>query len=272
VKAGFSRRLITGVRTQAPPELAEFIDKWRQDLRAELCYNHSGHLGTRHASLADSIAGDFPDLSVLDLYLHPAVHPDELDLDTPLTFSNKEHRAADLAHFSASHFQWARTAHDVIKRFAGHFFPGMAVRQLVQAAKEIDNGQVTAGSGCPMIGKIVGERKVAATCFLEEVRVLLIIPSRLIRQICASLPGPGVPETAIKDIERVSKNYRAWLPAEMVRVVLPDRLAEFKLKSTGGKKCLSKCNDWRISCVALSFFIRISRDFRTCYWCRVYDR
>ena len=230
-KAGYGRHLIDGIRTLPSAVIGDFLDEWRQDLRTELLQNSSGHLGTRHVSLANSISDDFPVLGILDLYINPAVHPAGFGTDSCLSFSSSELRAADFAQFSASHFQWGRTAQALVKRYGDAFFPAMAVRQLIQAAVDIDKGQALADSGCPMIGRIVGQRQSQDTCFLKEVRVLLRVSLALIREICTSLRGPVVTDSEILKIRHTATKFRAWLPTDMVRIVLPARLAEFELRS-----------------------------------------
>jgi len=114
-KAGYGCRLIDGIRILPSGVIGDFLDEWRQDLRTELLQNSSGHLGTRHASLAKGIPDDFPAVDVLDLYINPAIHPGDLDADSCLSFSSGEPCAADFAQFSASHFQWGRTAQALVK-------------------------------------------------------------------------------------------------------------------------------------------------------------
>ena len=108
-------------------------------------------------------------------------------------------------------------------------FPAMALRQLVQAAVEIDKGYSEVGcTCCPIIGEIVGERAVHNTYFLPEFRYLLRIPSKLISDICASLPGSALAESTTAEIERDCQKYRAWLPRAMVEVVRPDFVSTCK--------------------------------------------
>ena len=179
-KAGYGRHLIDGIWTLPSAVIGDFLDEWRQGLHTELLQNSSGHLGTRHVSLANSISDDFPVLGILDLYINPAVHPGGFGTDSCLSFSSIELRAANFAQFSASHFQWGRTAQALVKRYGDAFFPAMAVRQLIQAAVDIDKGKALADSGCPMIGRIVGQHQSQDTCFLKEVRVSLQVSLVLI--------------------------------------------------------------------------------------------
>jgi hypothetical protein len=165
------------------------------------------------------------------LYLNPVVHHGKFDPNHSITFSSGEPGAVDLAKFSASHFWWGRTAQAIIKRYGNAFFPAMAIRQLIKAAVDIDEGRALPDSGCSMIGKIIRRREVPDTCFLQEVRVLLIISLKLIWQICASHPGPPVTDADILKIRHAATKFRAWLPTDMVHVVLPARLAAFEHKS-----------------------------------------
>jgi len=112
----------------------------------------------------------------------------------------------------------------------------MVIRQLVQAAVDIDRGRALADSGCLMIGQIVGRRQSRDTCFLQEVRVLLRVSLTLIQHICTSLLGPTVTQSEMQKIRHGATKFRAWLPTDMVRIVLPARLAEFELRSPEKQK------------------------------------
>jgi Holliday junction resolvase YEN1 len=231
--AHFGPRLLRGIQDNDNPS---FLNDWRQDLRFELLTNASHHLSSRHPKLAGSIPDGFPDLKVLDLYVNPVVHESDLAAGPPLSFTCNELKAMQFAAFAAVTFHWGRTAQGVFKRYEDVLFPAMALRQLIQGAVAIDEGCSVAGSSCcPMIGAIVRERKAAGTCFLSEVRVMLAIPSQLIRQICGCLPGPPLTEAVITQIEEDCARYRAWLPREMMEVVRPDLIAVYE-HSTISKK------------------------------------
>ena len=110
----------------------------------------------------------------------------------------------------------------------------MALRQLVQAMVAIDHGNSEpGGTCCTILGEIVGERAISSTCFLPEFRVLLVIPSELIEDICASLPGPALNESTIAEIEQDCRDSRAWLPRAMVEVVRPDLASAYKGSASG---------------------------------------
>ena len=232
---GFGHRLLDNIRTLPPQAVSQSLDDWRKDLRTELCNNISGQLSTRHVSLASNIPDNFPSLHVVDSYLNPVVHDDrEFNTDYSIVLSSGESCAVELAKFSISHFHWGRTAQGIIKRYGNAFFPAMAIRQLIKAAVDIDKGRALPDSGCPMIGKIIRRREAPDTCFLQEVRVLLIISLKMIQQICASLPGPTVTDAEILMIRHAATKFRAWLPTDMVHVVLPARLATFERESIVG--------------------------------------
>lgn len=214
--------------------ICDSVSKWREDLRFELSNNMSGCLSSRHTKLAHAIPNTFPDLNLLDLYIRPAVHQDELATNTPLTFS-KNPQAIDLAAFATTAFQWGRTAQGIFKRYRDFFFPAMALRELIQASVAIDEGRAKPISCCPMLGKVVGQRCSSETCFLLEIRVLLIIPSQLIREVCSRLAGPQLHEDEIQNIIKDCKKSRAWLPVAMVKVARPDLLTTYKPSSSHRK-------------------------------------
>lgn len=239
-RAGYGRRLVE--RIQDPAATADstqtFLAEWRQDLRAELLTNGSGFLTSRHPKLAATVPDTFPELDVLDLYLHPISHENDLTDSPPLVFSCSEPRAVELTAIASTTFQWGRVAKGIFKRYEEIFFPAMAIHQIIQGAVDIDTGRAIPGESCPMIGEILLERKVASTCFLPEVRVLLIIPPKLIEDICAGLPGSALSALAIAQIKRDCKKYRAWLPRAMIEVVRPDLIVAYK---SSQKKTPSKC-------------------------------
>jgi hypothetical protein len=206
-------------------------DEWRQDLRHELLTNRSRLLTSRYPKLSDNITDDFPDLGVLWLYTHPASHSNNL---AGLSFTHPDLGAAQLTKLAAVTFQWGRSAAGVFNRYRDHLFPAMALWQLVQAMVAIDHGNSEpGGTCCTILGEIVGERAISSTCFLPEFRVLLVIPSELIEDICASLPGPALNESTIAEIEQDCRDSRAWLPRVMVEVVRPDLASAYKGSASG---------------------------------------
>jgi Holliday junction resolvase YEN1 len=212
------------------------LDEWRQGVRLELLYNRSQHLSSCHPKLSGNIPDDFPDLDVLNLYINPASHENDLAASPPLTFVCTQPQVTQLAVLASTTFQWGRSAEDLFERYRDHIFPTMAVRQLIESAVSIDGGSLTAGAECcPMLRSIIGERSSPSTCFLPEYRVLLAIPSRLIRDICGSLPGP-LSQPQIVAIEEVCKKYRAWLPRTMVELVRPDLVSSFERFGSKKKK------------------------------------
>jgi Holliday junction resolvase YEN1 len=167
-------------------------------------------------------------MEVLSLYLHPMVHEYDFAARSPLNFTSGNLHPVDLARFATTTFQWGRTAQCIFNRYRDLIFPAMAIRQLIQAAVDIDEGRSVPGSCCPLVGNIISERNISRTCFLREVRVLLIIPAILIRQICTIFVRPALDQTALARIDNECKKYRAWVPRAMVETVLPDRVAAYE--------------------------------------------
>lgn len=224
-----------GMAVISSREFQLFLTQWHQDLCAELLTNGSGLLTSRHPKLVAAIPDTFPKLDVLELYFHPVAHDNDLADNPPLSFSCSEPWAVELAAVASTTFQWGRSAKGIFKCYKEIFFPAMAVRQIIQGTVDIDNGWAIVGESCPMIGEIVLDRKVASTCFLPEVWVLLVIPPKLIEDICASLPSSA---SVIAQIKYDCRKYWAWLPFAMIEVVWPDLIAKYK---SSQKKTSSKC-------------------------------
>lgn len=204
------------------------LDEWCQEVCLELLYNRSQHLSSRHPKLSRNIPDNFPDLDILNLYINPASHENDLATSPPLTFVCTQPQVMQLAVLASTMFQWGRSAEDLFERYRDHIFPTMAVQQLIESAVSIDGGSLTAGAECClMLHSIISERSSASTCFLPEYRVLLAIPSHLIRDICSSLPSPPS-QPQIVAIEEVCKKYRAWLPRTMVELVRPDLVSSYE--------------------------------------------
>ncbi|KIM86490.1 hypothetical protein PILCRDRAFT_816437 [Piloderma croceum F 1598] len=224
-RAGFGRRLINGVQDGSDNSRNQFLHEWRKDVRSELRTNSKAYLTTCHPILADSIPDNIPDLAGLDLYLRPVNR--EHDFSPALTLPCGETQAASMTQFVTTHFSWGNDAKAVFNCYKNALFPSIAFRQLIQSTVDMDNGCAVAGLCCPMIGTILMERTCAET-FLAEVRVLLVIPSNLIRQICIDLDSPAPGEHIIAEIKATCKTYSAWLPSVIVKAVRPDLFVEYE--------------------------------------------
>lgn len=211
------------------------LQEWRQDLKVELATNRSGVLSSKHPKLALNISDTFPDLEVVDLYVHPKVRSDNLNMDAQSSLCYGSLDVIGLAKFAEIRFDWGENATSVLSHYESHLFPVLAFRQLIEAANDISFDRISDGSGCPMIGKIVGERQSRETCFLPEYRVMLIIPDKVVRAICAFQSQVTIKEKDVGEAIANCSKFRAWLPCAMLKAVRPDLVAVYNTDMTKSK-------------------------------------
>ena len=60
-----------------PPDFEARLADWRERVKHELATNEQGKLPYKAKTLAQNLPADFPDLSILDLYLNPLISSDE---------------------------------------------------------------------------------------------------------------------------------------------------------------------------------------------------
>lgn len=199
------------------------MQEWRKDLLSELRINLSGKLSSKHPSIANRIPDDFPDINIINLYLHPAAHVRNPSSNRPLTLLAEAPLVSHLTRFAAAHFAWGESIESLIDRFSSLLFPAMALRQAIRAACLMDKGlEVEPEARCPMLRKIERERRSRDTCFLPEVRVRLNIPTALIKEICLALPNGPRSQADMTTVESRCRKCRAWLPRAIVQHVRPD--------------------------------------------------
>jgi hypothetical protein len=218
--AGFGRTLIEGVQSHSEDTIPEFLDGWRESIREELRTNASGCNYSLHPALAENIPSDFPDMEIVSLYVDPITS--EGSQAAPTEIVRKQPQLAALATFAQRNFVWG-TADGILKRFATSIFPGLALRQLLDAATSADLGHPT--RPCSMLGTMVGERENLSTCFLPEVRILITPSNDLLKQTLFGFKNSRKVIDAW--MEGSGSSLRAWLPRAVVEHVLPDLLKIF---------------------------------------------
>ena len=70
-QCGFGDRLLAATQTMSAKPLEEFLTAWRDELRNELLMDSQKIIGRRYPAAAHSIPDDFPNLTVLQNYMHP---------------------------------------------------------------------------------------------------------------------------------------------------------------------------------------------------------
>ncbi|KAH9939893.1 PIN domain-like protein, partial [Amylocystis lapponica] len=109
--------------------LPAFLDVWRETLRSTLRNDPKGYLGRRYPTLASAVGNDFPDIQVLDAYVHPLVS----DLSkTDLVFPVGEVAHFDLgrvAQLCGRYFSWGIST-GLVTKFQTLVWPGAIMRIL----------------------------------------------------------------------------------------------------------------------------------------------
>jgi len=123
----------------------EYLNQWRNALRAELRMNSRGHLKCRQTKLASSLPDAFPNLEVLRAYVQPVTSESEALLagmqpPVPCVQWTHEHSLNALAAFCEEKFGWG-TAQILPARFRSLLWHGSVIRMLRRAALDLDEGE-----------------------------------------------------------------------------------------------------------------------------------
>ena len=208
-------------------DVASFLALWRKTLIHELQTNQSGFLHKCLPVLAASMPLDFPDLNLINLYLNPVTSRLERCKETVATIAEQSPDLIRLAQFVEEHFVWGDLA-GILKRFSTCVFPGLALRELLDAAHDLDRGQQP--KPLAMIGKTHGQRQPskASAHRALEVRASLVVSRSTIDAIRDGLAGKwNTPMTSIivsKWIENTLPRLRVWIPVAVHSFVLPMQL------------------------------------------------
>lgn len=125
-RCGFGDELVNALTILSPPEFDEYLEQWRDALRAELSTNSRKLLSRKEKRLADSIPDTFPNLDVLRAYVQPITSESEKKSVTPYKWAH-EHSLAELARFCEEKFEWG-TMLIIPKRFRTLMWHGSVIR------------------------------------------------------------------------------------------------------------------------------------------------
>ena len=136
-KCGFGDKLLNATYSLPHDKLPDFLTMWRKDLRAELCTNSQGHLGSKKPSLAKAVPDSFPELEVLLSYTNPIISATDASAPHTHTPPKWEHEPdlGKLAHLCELHFEWG-LKDIIIKRFRTIIWPSIILRMLRRSALE----------------------------------------------------------------------------------------------------------------------------------------
>ncbi|KAF8150533.1 PIN domain-like protein [Mycena galopus ATCC 62051] len=225
-RAGLGKRLISGL-SQSRTDSLRFLGMWRELLRTELSTNSSGHLPHLYKRLAAALPSDFPDLDVINLYLHPLVS----DLAyTTRSLVLRPPRLEILARFAEDHFGWGHSL-GILAHFADQLFAGLVIRELAQRALASDS-LMPIMSPSAIIKQIVGHRTHQSTGHLAELRLVLSIDPSLLTHALQGIigrrdPAQGVQAAVAAWLAIKLPKTRAWVSRSMVEHVYPTLVLDY---------------------------------------------
>ncbi|KAJ7092238.1 PIN domain-like protein, partial [Mycena epipterygia] len=225
-RAGLGRQLISGLSGKSQSDSIAFLKQWRDVLGAELSTNASGHLPHRYKQLAAEIPSDFPDLDIINLYLHPLVSEAP---STSRTLVLRPPRLDLLARFAEDHFGWGDSV-GILTHFADQLFAGLAIRELVGQALATDG--LAPLNHPSIVKKIVGTRNHKSTGYLAELRLVLAIDPTFLKHALQNIigrhdPPQGTQAAVAAWIANDLPKTRVWVPRSILEHVYPGVVLDY---------------------------------------------
>lgn len=227
---GIGRDLINAARELSMPQLIEFSLNWANHFKDELAHNTNGILLRRYLRLAAAIPSDFPDISVLNLYVKPLTTASD---PSALSFTWLAPDLGRLATFAEDNFIWGHVA-GILDHFTDTVFSGLALRELIGATLQMDHRPNPFSSLIPLIDTtkpIISERRSSSTGHMAELRVSLPIPQIVFDLIKKSLRGKY--QTPSRDAEadtwmmKKGPRVRVWMPLIIMQTVYSELVTAF---------------------------------------------
>jgi hypothetical protein len=250
--AGYGQKLVDGISGTPSEEIPVFLAAWRRELASELRTNHSGFLEKCHPRLAQSMPPDFPDLGLINCYLAPVTSQYHQSKENTILVSQSAPDVVRLARFAEDNFLWGDTI-GILKNFSSSIFPGLALYELIQAARAIDLGLQP--KPIAMIGEVHGLRQPSGSNIghAPEVRASLLVDPVMVNMINNGLAGKLNTVRTAHMVSQWTKNVlpclRVWLPLAVVSLVSPEKVGPEHL-ATNLDDCmlcfyyiLSNCNN-----------------------------
>jgi holliday junction resolvase YEN1 len=117
-------------------KLAEFLVRWRLDVREQLRSDSSGYLGKKYAGLLTRVSSTFPDVDILNAYVFPLTSWSDggkgPDL-TPMTY-----RLPDVSQIAAfcERFAWGGVS-GTLEKLHNTLWEGMCIKMLCKVRQSL---------------------------------------------------------------------------------------------------------------------------------------
>lgn len=226
-RTGIGRNLIHAVRNLPIHEASTFSRGWAEAFKRQLRNSNATLLPPRYARLADNMPSDFPNITILRLYIHPltSTTPDPVVRWSCPSLS-------EMARFAEDNFIWGHGP-GILKHFMKMVFPGLALRQLIAITLQNDGHPNPFAALYPLIASrpIISQCRHWSTGSLAELRIAIPLPRQVIDQITSSLCGRYWTAQWDKEAEEWIKNCSdrvlAWVPLVVMEHAYPRRVRAF---------------------------------------------
>ncbi|KDR76087.1 hypothetical protein GALMADRAFT_247269 [Galerina marginata CBS 339.88] len=203
-------------------ELPDFLLDWRDALRTELSSNVHGYLEARQPAVAISVTDSFPDINVLNHYVHPTV-----TLSQPaaqIDASEWVPRLPDLEclfRLCERSFSW-EGREEILKKFKSLVWNGVCVRQILQFNQPTDSSRSSLLSKQHFShvrkSKSVNQRTPA---YLVDVDI-----RGQLERIIRPDPHSHLSTSGAEGLIDTFSNFTATLPTALVNSTLADVVAD----------------------------------------------
>ncbi|KAK7007235.1 hypothetical protein R3P38DRAFT_2554066, partial [Favolaschia claudopus] len=130
-RQGFGQELVRIMTSYVGDERLQKLAIWRTTLRSELRTNSSGQLAKRLPGAADNVSDNFPNLKVVNLYLHPFICT-SLEFSGPMpdcsSWRPRDPAIPLIADCCMSAFGWEGDL--LLKKLNSNVFPGVTFRMI----------------------------------------------------------------------------------------------------------------------------------------------
>ncbi|KAK7059553.1 hypothetical protein R3P38DRAFT_3522772 [Favolaschia claudopus] len=130
-RQGFGQELVNIMTSYVGDERLQKLAIWRVTLRSELRTNSSGQLAKRLPGAADNVSENFPNLDVVNLYLHPFICT-SLEFAGPMpdcsSWRPRDPAIPLIADCCTSAFGWEGDL--LLKKLNSNVFPGVTFRMI----------------------------------------------------------------------------------------------------------------------------------------------
>ncbi|KAK0213647.1 PIN domain-like protein [Armillaria fumosa] len=241
-KTGIGKRLFDALKNCSTDDFCGVTLAWRKDL-CDVLEKGGDRLNSRHRSLVSHIPLDFPNATVVSQYLRPLTSQSKGERRMPEAPLPSLPDIPKLAKLCEELFSWGN-CQDIIRKFADHVFPGLAVRELLLAwykRRGVEPKIERTFTPQAIINQACSLRSNQQRRSSSELYVSLTITPKIFHQITSSVAGSYNAATPKPTSNQwtAKAEIRVWLPRVLTLHALPNFLDNLQLQKMEGSKMMS---------------------------------